>query len=671
MNITRHSLPPLLLLLLQNAACATPVSGIDLASFDRSVRFQDDIYLASNGTWLTNARIPADSDSFSIFRQLRDSSELHSRELIEQAAQQTSPSAPIRKMVDLYRSFMDADRIEALGIAPLRPDLARIAAIGSQAGLVRELAALQSSAVNVPLQLMVEPAADNANAYLLQLRQGGLGLPDRDYYLGSDPRLVAARQAYTIYLQRLFSLAGFDRVDARVQNVLDLETRIALIQQDKVSNRDPHKTWSPLSPAQLQVAAPEIDWQAFLTVAGVPDQPRLNLQQRSYITQLASLTRAVPLAVWRDYLNARTLSAYAPFLNKSFVDASFAFAQQALAGINTPKPRWKDAVGVVENTMGETLGQLYVAKYFPPEAKTRMDTLVKNLMAAYRRSIDTQPWMSPATRTAAQQKLAKYRVKIGYPSRWRDYAALTIRADDLLGNIHRAMTFSYAEQINHLGKPVDKEEWQMTPQTVNAYYDPARNEIVFPAGILQPPFFNLQADDAVNYGAIGTIIGHEISHGFDDEGSQYDGDGNLRNWWSDQDRARFNALADRLVAQYSSYEALPGHFVNGRLTLGEDIADNAGLQIAFKAYRMSLGGRIAPVIDGLNGEQRFFIGFTQSWKNKITDSAALKLLVTDPHAPARFRPQGAVVNADAFYEAFDVKPGDKMYKAPSDRIRFW
>ena len=670
MHLARHALPALLLAL--TSACAAPLSsGIDTAGFDRAVRPQDDLYLAVNGSWMRTTAIPADSDSYGTFRQLRDTNQARSRALIEQAEQDTGASAEDRKMVDLYRSFMQTARVQALGTRPVQEDLARIRALTDASAVARMMGTLQDSPVDTPLQLGVEPAADDASHTLLQLQQSGLGLPDRDYYLGRDARFDAARQAYATYLTRLFSLAGLDRVGPRVGAVLDLETRLARIQRDNVSNRDPWKTWNPCPPGHLRTLAPELDWDGFLRAARVPAVPRLNVPQPDYVRALATLLAGMPVEPWRDYLSARVLAAYAPVLSQPFVDAHFAFTRRALAGVEKPQPRWKDGVALVEKNLGDTLGKRYVAAHFPPEARQRMQALVQNLMQAFGASIDTLPWMTPATRAAARDKLARYRIKIGYPERWHDYTALQIRRGDLVGNVRRAAAFRYQEQLARLARPVDREEWLMTPQTVNAYYDPTKNEIVFPAGILQPPFFNLQADDAVNYGAIGAIIGHEISHGFDDQGSQYDGDGNLRNWWQAEDRQHFEALGARLVAQYAAYAPLPGHFVNGRLTLGENIADNAGLQIAYRAYRLSLRGQAAPVIDGMSGDQRFFYGFAQVWRHKVTEAAMLRLLVTDPHTPARFRPQGAAVNADAFYQAFGVQPGDRLYKPASERIRFW
>lgn len=654
------------------AAAGSPVSGIDLANFDRNVRYQDDLYGAVNGRWVRLTDIPADQSSFGAFIQLRDLSEKQSLILIRRDAAATDSRDPDRrKIADLYLGYMGVLAIESAGLRPLSPQLAAIAAIDSQEKLLQAFGRLQASPLDLPLRLSVAPDARNADTMLLQVGQGGLGLPDRDYYLAGDQRFAAVRHAYLDYLQRLFALTGTEAPQARAGAVMALETRLARAQWDKVANRNPQKTYNRLTRLQLRRLTPGFDWDALLPAAGVGQVQQLNLAQPSYATRLELIVRSTPLPVWRDYLTARLLDAYAPNLSKPFVDAHFALHDRALSGIQQQKPRWKRAVARVEHCMGEALGREYVAAYFPPESKARIDRLVANLMTAYRQSIDTLAWMTPATRKAAQEKLAKYRVKIGYPARWRDYGALTVRRDDPVGNVERCAAFGYRRDIAKLGRPVDRDEWQMTPQTVNAYYEPSMNEIVFPAGILQPPFFNPQADDAVNYGAIGAVIGHEISHGFDDEGSQYDGNGNLRNWWSAEDRARFAALTARLVEQYQAYEPLPGQRVNGRLTLGENIADNAGLAIAYKAYRLSLGGHEAPVIDGLTGDQRFFIGFAQVWRSKVKDEQLLKQLVSDPHTPAMFRPAGAAVNADAFHQAFGTRPGDRMYKAPEDRIRLW
>jgi putative endopeptidase len=653
------------------SAFAMPKSGIDPTHFDPNIRMQDDLFTAINGHWLATTPIPSDQSSYGAFNQLRDLSEARSRTLIEQAIVNRSSSADMRKVADLYRSFMNTTALDRLGIQPLAGDLARINGIRNQTMLTRYLGEQLSTSMGLPLSVSVDPDARNASVNLLQVHQDGLGMPDRDYYLKDDARFTAARQAYRTYLETLFTLAGRSAPQARASAVIDLETRLARAQWSIVDNRDPQKTYNKLSRAALMRLSPGLDWNLLLAGAGLSSVRMINLNQPSYAQELGTLLRSVPVQVWRDYLTASLLDAYAPMLSKPFTDAAFTFHQQALSGVQHLRPRWKRGVALVEGSMGMAMGRQYVSQYFPAPDRERVNRLVQNLMQAYRQSIDTLDWMTPATRAQAQAKLAKYRVKIGYPEKWRDYSALTIRADDLIGNVKRVSLFQYRYMLNKLGKPVDRDEWQMTPQTVNAYYDPQKNEIVFPAAILQPPFFNANADDAVNYGGIGAVIGHEISHGFDDQGSQYDGEGNLRNWWSAEDRQRFTALTDRLVAQYGAYQPLPGHAINGRLTLGENIADNAGLQIAYKAYHLSLNGHSAPVIDGLSGDQRFFIGYAQVWRSKMLDTQTLKLLVIDPHAPARFRTNGAVANADAFYQAFGVRPGDKLYKPESERIRLW
>jgi len=651
-------------------SCAS-ASGIDFSHFDRNVRMQDDLFSAVNGRWVDNTLIPPDQASYGAFNQLQDLNLQRSRKLIEQAARAPDSASEQGKIGALYRSFMHSALLERRGIQPLRSDLQRIAAVRDLTALSGELGRLQATGVDQPLLFSVAPDAKNARVNLLQLGQSGLGLPNRDYYLQDDTRLASARLEYERYLKKLFTLAGFSGAQQRARQVIGLETAIARAQWSNVDNRDPLRTYNPLSLPALQTQAPELDWPGLLRQAQLPQVDRLNLLQPAYVRQLATLLQQQPLAVWRDYLRARLLDAYAPYLSAPFSQASFGFHQQALSGASAQRPRWKRGVALVDAAMGQALGKLYVQQYFPASSKQRVTQLVDHLLAAYAQSIATLPWMTPATREQAQAKLAKYRVKIAYPQRWRDYAALQIRERDLLGNVRRIAAFEYAYQTAKLGRPVDRDEWQMTPQTVNAYYDPQLNEIVFPAAILQAPFFNPDADDAVNYGGIGAVIGHEISHGFDDQGSQYDGDGNLHDGWNAQDRARFNALAGRLVSQYAAYEPLPGHHVNGQLTLGENIADNAGLAIAYKAYQLSLKGRPAPRLDGLSGDQRFFIGFAQVWRNKVREQQQLKLLLVDPHAPARYRPLGAAVNADAFYQAFDLKPGDRMYKPVEQRIHIW
>ena len=646
-------------------------SGIDTSGFNPAVRWQDDLYQAANGEWLRTTSIPDDQSSVSMFNLLHIQNETRCRKLIEQAGKQTNPTANQQKIADLYTSYMNQNRINELGLAPIQAELREIAQITDRHQLNNMIANQESLLVNMPIQLTVSPDPDAPDQNLLQLSQSGLGLPDRDYYLKNDTHFAKARQDYRLFLEKLFSLIGRKQAAQEAEEVITLETRLAELQWDVVSNRDPHKILNRFSLQQLATAVPSIDWPTWFANSGISPPSQINLMQPDYVKGFSSLLDSMPLSSWQHYLRARVLDKYAPFLDQRFVTAYFDFHQRALAGIQQPKERWKTGVALVNDGMGEALGALYVQQYFPPSAKQHMSLLVQNLLKVFAQNIKTLPWMSPTTRLAAQAKLAGYRIKIGYPDRWRDYTALRIQPNDLIGNAKRLSAFNYQIMVAKLDQPVDREEWQMTPQTVNAYYDPQVNEIVFPAGILQPPFFDTQADDAANYGAIGAVIGHEISHGFDDQGSQYDGNGKLTDWWTAEDKQQFNALTARLVDQYQAYEPLPGRHVNGKLTLGENIADNSGLSVAFKAYQLSLAGQAAPILDGLTGDQRFFIAFAQSWRSKMRDDNLVMLLTTDPHTPANFRPRGAIVNSDAFHQAFNVKPGDQLFKAAEDRIRIW
>ncbi|AUH53623.1 peptidase M13 [Chromobacterium sp. ATCC 53434] len=658
-----------LALLLAGQAWGHGLSGIDTGNFDRSVRPQDDIYLAVNGKWLDTHEIPPTESWEGAFKELRDLSEARSRGLIEGSSVQAGGNQ--QRIAALYASFMDEAMADKKGLQPLEPDLQAVTMLSGRGELLRLLGGWQSGNVRLPLALEVGIDAKDATAYLPELSQSGLAMPDRDYYLGKDARFAKARAAYQGYLERLFRLAGYAQPEKRAKRVMALETKLAQLQRSRVDNRDPQKRYNKMTLAQLGKLAPKLDWHGFFAAAGIADPGLFNVDQPEYVKGLALLLQKEPLLVWQDYLIAHTLDGYAPYLDKALSDARFDFYGKALSGAKEQRPRWKRGVQLVEGSLGEALGQLYVAKYFPPENKQKMQQLVANLMQAYHQSIDGLSWMGPATKQAAQYKLSKYMLKIGYPDHWRDYDGLALKADDLVGNVKRSSHFEYQWQLSHLGKPVDRTEWGMTPQTVNAYYNPSQNEIVFPAAILQPPFFSVAADDAANYGGIGAVIGHEISHGFDDQGSQFDADGNLRDWWTAEDKERFHELTSKLVAQYNAYEPLPGKHVNGELTLGENIADNAGLQIAYKAYQLSLGGKPAPVIDGMSGDQRFFYGFAQIWRGKARDEALLARLVSDPHSPEAFRAIGATSNSDAFQQAFGVKSGDKMFKPEDKRIRIW
>ncbi|HJV03050.1 MAG TPA: M13-type metalloendopeptidase [Burkholderiaceae bacterium] len=651
-------------------------SGIDVQYIDSAVRPQDDFFRYLNGKWLQNTEIPADKASWGSFIQLREATLPQLRSLIEAAQQDKAarkPGSEAQKIADLYASYMDEQKLDALGIKPLAGELNRIRSIKDKKALPALIAHLDAIGVATPYGIYVSQDARESTKYAVSVAQSGLGLPDRDYYLKKDDaKLAAVLAQYEAHVAKTLALAGVKDSAAAAHAIVALETALAKVQWTKVENRDPVKRYNKVQIDKLAELAPVYDWKHALAEAGVASKvDYVIVNQPSYLSGFNTVLEQTDLATWKSYFEWQLLRSQSPYLSKPFADASFAFYGTVLTGVTEQPPRWKRGVGAVEGALGEALGKLYVAQYFPPERKARMEQLVANLLASYKSSIDTLEWMSPATKEQAQAKLAKFTPKIGYTSKWRDYSALAIVPSDLSGNMMRAAAFASQRMINKLGKPIDRAEWGMTPQTINAYYSPTMNEIVFPAAILQPPFFDAGADDAVNYGAIGAVIGHEISHGFDDKGSQSDGDGNLRDWWTKEDRANFKARTDVLVQQYASYSPLPGYNVNGALTLGENIADNSGLAIAYKAYKLSLNGQPAPVIDGLTGDQRFFMGFAQVWRSKMREPQQIVQIKTDPHSPGQFRANGTMVNQPGFYEAFGVKPGDKMYLAPEQRVIIW
>ena len=650
-------------------------SGIETQYIDPAVRAQDDFFLHLNGQWLKSAEIPADKSSWGSFAKLRDDTLPQLRAIVEAAQQDKNKKAgsDAQKIGDLYASFMDEKKLDAMGIKPLTGELSAIRSLKDKKGLPALIAHLAQIGVPAPYGVYVSQDARESTKYAVGISQGGLGLPDRDYYLKKDDaKLVAVLAKYQAHVETMLKLAGDKNAAASAQAVVALETALAEVQWTKVENRDPVKRYNKMSIDKLAELAPGYDWKHALAAAGVASKTDyVIVNQPSYLAALDKLVAQTELSSWKAYLEWKLVHDAAPYLSKPFADANFAFYGTVVSGVTEQEPRWKRGVHLVESVLGESLGKLYVAQHFPPERKARMEALVQNLLASYQQSIDTLDWMSPETKKEAQAKLAKFNPKIGYPNKWRDYSRLAISRGDLAGNTLRASHFEYQRMVDKLGKPVDREEWGMTPQTVNAYYNSGKNEIVFPAAILQPPFFDARADDAVNYGAIGAVIGHEISHGFDDKGSQSDGDGNLRDWWSKADRANFKAKTDALVKQYSAYSPLPGYHVNGELTLGENIADNSGIAIAYKAYKLSLGGKAAPVIDGLTGDQRFYMGFGQVWRSKMREQQQIVQIKTDPHSPGQFRANGTMMNQNGFYEAFDVKQGDKMYLAPEQRVIIW
>ncbi|ALV08915.1 M13 family metallopeptidase [Roseateles depolymerans] len=653
------------------AMAAPPQSGLDLSGADKTARPQDDLFLAANGHWLAHTVIPNDKSSFGAFTVLADMTDKRVRSIAEELAAKKAKTGNDQKIGDYYKAFLDTAAIDKAGLAPLRPMLDSINAIQSREQLAAWMGKA-SGVVNTPVGLDIEADYAEPGTNRLQAGQAGLGLPDRDYYLKKDDeRLAKALGAYSNYLETLARHAGLkDPADA-ARRVLALERSLAEVQWDKVDLREPTKVYNPMTPDELAAKAPGFDWKAYLAAASLPQLDKLVVLQPSYFTAAAKLLGDASLDDWKLYLTLHTLDNHAEVLPKPFREAHFAFHGRALSGLKTEQARWQKGVDQVNAALGEAVGQEYVKRYFPAADKARMLDLVNNLLAAYKTSIDGLSWMTPATKAQAQDKLSKYMIKIAYPDTWRDYSKLEVRAGDALGNDTRAAQFEWQRKAAMASKPVDRRDWLMTPQTVNAYYNPTMNEIVFPAAILQPPFYNPKADDAVNYGAIGAVIGHEISHGFDDQGSQFDGNGALRNWWTDEDRKAFDAIGARLVAQYDGYEPIPGKHVNGKLTLGENIADLSGLQIAYKAYLRSLGGKPSPVIDGYTGEQRFFMGWAQAWRQKTREERELTLLTVDPHSPPAFRANGAAVNHDGFHDAFKTRQGDKMYKAPEDRIRIW
>ena len=651
-----------------------PISGIDTQYIDSSVRPQDDFFAHLNGKWLKETEIPSDKASWGTFMKLRDDTTPQLRAIIEGAQKsRIGDGTETRKIGDLYTSFMDDARRESLGYKPLTGELSRIRALKDKKGIPALAAHLAKIGVSSPYAIYVGQDMRESTRYATYLSQSGLGMPDRDYYLKlDDAKLAEVRAKYQQHVEKILLLAGEKNAAAQARAIVDFETELAKVQWTKVENRDPVKRYNKMSVAELNKLAPGYDWKAALGAAGVGNKlDYIIVNQPSYFTGLNEVLAKTELATLKSYFEWQLLREYAPYLSKAFVDENFAFYGTALTGVTEQQPSWKKGVAAVEGALGEAVGKLYVQEHFPAERKARMEELVKNLVHAYGQSIDKLEWMSPATKKEAQAKLAKFTPKIGYPDKWRDYTRLSIKRDDLVGNMMRASTFDYNRNIEKLGKPIDHTEWGMTPQTVNAYYRSTMNEIVFPAAILQPPFFDMRADDAVNYGAIGAVIGHEIGHGFDDKGSQSDGDGNLRNWWTAEDRAAFKGRTDRLVKQFAAFSPLPGYNVNGELTLGENIGDNAGLSIAYKAYKLSLGGKPAPVIDGLTGDQRFFMGWGQVWRSKMREAQQINQVKNDPHSPGQFRANGAVMNMPEFYEAFGVKPGDKMYLAPEDRVIIW
>ncbi|WP_444846420.1 M13 family metallopeptidase [Duganella caerulea] len=654
-------------------ANAKPVSGIAVEYIDPAVRAQDDLFTHMNGKWLATTEIPADKASWGSFAKLRDDIQPQLRAIIEGAAANQAGGPEAQRIGDFYASFMDEAKLEQLGLTPLNAELAKIDAVNNKKQLPALIAHLNKIGVTAPYGYGIHQDNKDSTKYVVDLGQDGLGLPDRDYYLKADDKKMAdALAKYELHVAKMLTMAGDAHGAVTAHAIVEFEKELAKIQWTKVELRDPVKAYNKVDIAKLGKVAPGYDWNAYLADAGVKGKVNyVIVGQPSYLKGMTALLAKTQLDTLKAYFRWHLLQSSAPYLSKAYVDENFAFYGTVLSGVTEQRPRWKRGVSVTEGALGEAVGKIYVEQNFPAERKARMQALVNNLLAAYKTSIDQLDWMSPVTKKQAQEKLAKFTTKIAYPNHWRDYSKLVVSKDDLIGNVLRSREFEYNKELAKLGKPIDREEWGMTPQTVNAYYNPEMNEIVFPASILQAPFFNADADDAVNYGAIGGVIGHEISHGFDDQGAQYDGDGNLRDWWTAADHKNFAAKTKMLVEQYNQFSPLPGYHVNGELTLGENIADNSGIAIAYKAYKLSLGGKEAPVIDGLTGDQRFYMGFAQVWRLKMREAQQIVQLKTDPHSPGQFRANGPMRNQPGFYDAFNVKPGDKMYLEPKDRVIMW
>lgn len=649
-------------------------SGVHGQGFDETVRPQDDFYRYVNGRWLAKTEIPPDRSNYSVFVMLEEGAQRDLRAIVEEAARSgASAGTEAQKVGDFYGSFMDEPTIEQRGLSPLKTELARIDALASRRDIAGYFGHALRIAVPYPFTYSVVIDEKKSSEYVSVVSQSGIGMPDPDYYLSDEARLKDVREKYRVYVTDLLAAANTPDAVEAAQRVFALESKLAKACWSRVQNRDDEKTYNRYDLAALGKLTPVFDWSAFLAGAQAPmDKVKaVIVMQPSYFQALDGMIADVPVADWRAYFRYKLLNTYAPDLPARFVKLHFEFNDRTISGIEELKPRWKQGLDRVENAIGDLAGKMYAERHFSADAKRRIDQLVGNLKAAFSESIDSLEWMTPATKQKAHEKLTQLATKIGYPERWRDWSVLDVRRDDLIGNEMRAATVVFERGINKLGGPIDKTEWDMTPQTVNAYNDTSSNSIEFPAAVLQPPFFDVTADDAVNYGAIGAIIGHEISHGFDDQGRRYDGAGNMNDWWAPQDSEEFTRRARLLGAQYSALSPMRGMHINGDLTMGENIADLAGVATAYRAYRLSLQGRPAPVIGGFTGDQRFFIGWAQCWARKYREDELRKRLLTDSHSPGEYRTNAILANIAEFYAAFDVKASDKMYRDPKSRVRIW
>ncbi|CAM4250731.1 M13 family metallopeptidase [Zobellia nedashkovskayae] len=646
-------------------------SGVLGEYMDTSVKPGDNFTAFVNGTWIKNTEIPSDKSSYGIGYILHEESEDNVKEIIEGSADgELEKGTDEQKVQDLYKSYIDLETRNQLGVSPLQPEFDKVDSINNYDDLASYFAYANKYGISVPLTLFVYQDLKNPTIYTVYTYQGGLGLPDREYYLKDDDRSKEIRAKYVEHIKKMFDLAGLQAAEKAAVTIMSIETAIAEKHLEKEKTRDLVSLYNMFPTDTLSNIMPNFNWTGYLEEAGIKDEKNLGVLMLEYTKALDKIITSTSIEDWKIYLKWSALNTYASRLSKPITDQNFVFYSKELRGTPEQRPLWRRGVSTVNGTLGEVVGKIYVKKHFPPEAKEKMQTLVSNLLKAYEQSIKELDWMSADTKKEALDKLSKFTPKIGYPDKWKSYD-IDIKREDLLGNLQRAALMEYNRELAKLGQPIDKTEWGMTPQTVNAYYNPTLNEIVFPAAILQPPFFDLNAEDAINYGSIGAVIGHEIGHGFDDKGSTFDGDGAMRNWWTENDREEFKKRTSALVSQYDSFEALPGLNVNGEFTLGENIGDLGGLSIALKAYKIALNGKESPVMDNYTGEQRVFIGYAQSWRNKIRDEALRMQINTDPHSPANFRVNGVVSNIPEFYTAFNVQKSDSLYLAPEKRVKIW
>lgn len=650
-------------------------SPVDRSNFDLAIRPQDDLFEYVNGRWLRETEIPADKSNYGSFTALADLSQRRCNEMIQQLANEKHDTGTdAQKIGDFYKSFMDVDRVNQAGGQPLVEILSSIDAIKDVQTLTQQMARLMTIGVDTPLGLYVSQDAKNSDVYAMHLIQSGTSLPDRDYYLKHDRKTLENQLKFLDYIEKVLGLSKIQDPASASESILAIEAKLALASWPRVRIRKANKRYNKFSVTELKELTPQIDFEDVFDAIGVEVPDYVIVNTPSFFETLNSMIVETPIDQWKLYLKFKVIDAFQEYLSQDYVDAGFEIYKKTLTGIEQQKPRWERGVRLVAGrggfgALGDAVGKLYVQRHFKPEAKQKMDALVKNLIRAFDDSIDELTWMSGATKTKAREKLKKIRTKIGYTVSWRDYSQLEVVPNDLMGNVLRSNEVEFRRMVEKLGQPIDRQQWGMTPQTVNAYYSPLKNEIVFPAAILQPPFFDADTHAALNYGGIGAVIGHEISHAFDDQGSQYDGDGNLINWWTKDDKSAFKKLTNQLIDQYNSYQPLPGKSVNGKFTLGENIADLSGLAIAYKAmaYEDLPDDKIAQ----WSPQQLFFVGWSRVWQRKYREAEMLKRLLTDPHSPSQYRTNGPVMNIDAFYNAFDLKPGDKLYKPEDQRIKIW